>query len=100
MPTWELSCLGYIFYFAGKYDQAIEALEISGESSRETKVYKALAYGQLGRATDAAREVLAVLKEAPNFTARGWMANDIFKPGASAEALFLDGARKAGLPIE
>jgi adenylate cyclase len=100
LPPSELTLLGYSSYFAGQYEQAIEALEKSGEPSRETRVFKALTYAQLGRNADAAREVEAILKDMPGFTARGWIANDIMEPGGSAETLFLDGARKAGLPID
>jgi adenylate cyclase len=100
LPPSELTLLGCSSYFAGQYEQAIEALEKSGDPSRETRVFKALTYAQLGRDADAAREAEAVLKEMPDFTARGWIANDIMEPGGSAETLFLDGARKAGLPID
>ena len=100
MPAWQLDGLGYASYFAGQYEQAIEALETSGDPQPGTKVFKALTYAQLGRKADAAREVEAILKEKPDFTARGWIANDIMEPGGSAETLFLDGARKAGLPID
>ena len=100
MPAWQLDSLGYASYFAGQYEQAIAALEKSGDPAPETRVFKALTYAQLGRQADAAREVQAILKEKPDFTARGWIANDIMEPGGSAETLFLDGARKAGLPID
>jgi class 3 adenylate cyclase/TolB-like protein/tetratricopeptide (TPR) repeat protein len=100
MPAWQLNSLGYASYFAGQYEQAIEALEKSGDPAPETRVFKALTYAQLGRQAEAAREVQAILKEKPDFTARGWIANDIMEPGGSSETLFLDGARKAGLPID
>jgi TolB-like protein/Tfp pilus assembly protein PilF len=100
MPAWMIGALGSASYFAGQYQQAIEAMEKSGTSSLEDKVFKALTYAQLGRTADAAREVGAILKEQPDFTARGWIANDIMEPGGSSEARFLDGARKAGLPID
>jgi tetratricopeptide (TPR) repeat protein len=99
-PAWTIEGLGYASYFAGQYEQAIAALEASGAPSLELKVLKALAYAQLGRKTEAAREVKAILKERPDFTARGYIANDIMEPGGSSETLFLDGARKAGLPID
>jgi TolB-like protein/Tfp pilus assembly protein PilF len=99
-PTWTIEGLGYASYFAGQYNQAIAALEASGAPSLEVKVFKALTYAQLGRRADAAREVQAILKEEPDFTARGYIANDIMEPGGSSETLFLDGARKAGLPID
>ncbi|MGH6913966.1 MAG: hypothetical protein ACREH3_09705, partial [Geminicoccales bacterium] len=99
-PTWMINSLGYASYFAGQYEQAIEALEASGAAGLELMVFKALTYAQLGRTADAAREVEAILEEQPDFTARGWIANDIMEPGGSSEARFLDGARKAGLPID
>ncbi len=80
--------------------QAIAALEASGAPSLELQVFKTLTYAQLGRRADAAREAEAILKERPDFTARGYIANEIMEPGGSSEALFLDGARKAGLPID
>jgi tetratricopeptide (TPR) repeat protein len=100
MPAWMINSLGYASYFAGQYQQAIEALEASGSPGLELKVFKALTYAQLGRTADASREVEAILEEQPDFTARGWLANDIMEPGGSSEKLFLDGARKAGLPID
>jgi class 3 adenylate cyclase/TolB-like protein len=100
MPAWQLHSLGLASYLAGQYEQAIEALERSGSPSLETKVFEALSFAQLGRNADAARAVEAILKEKPDFTARGWIANDIMAPGGSAETRFLDGARKAGLPID
>ena len=48
MPTWQLNSLGYASYFAGEYEQAIEALEKSGAPSLELKVLKALTYAQQG----------------------------------------------------
>jgi tetratricopeptide (TPR) repeat protein len=99
-PAWTIDTLGYAAYFAGQYEQAIAALEASGAPSLELKVFKALTYAQLGRKGDAAREVEAILEERPDFTARGYIANDIMEPGGSSEKLFLDGARKAGLPID
>jgi tetratricopeptide (TPR) repeat protein len=100
MLAWTLNNLGFASYFAGQYQQGIEALEKSGAPSLETKVFKALTYGQLGREADAAREIEAILEEQPDFTARDWIANDIMEPGGSSEARFLDGARKAGLAID
>jgi class 3 adenylate cyclase/TolB-like protein len=99
-PAWQLSMLGFASYFAGQYEEAIEALKQSGAPNLETRVFEALTYAQLGREADAAREADAILKEKPDFTARGWIANDIYEPGGSSETLFLDGARKAGLPID
>jgi TolB-like protein len=99
-PAWHLKMLGKATYFTGHYEEAIDALEQSGAPDLETRVFKALTYAQLGCKADVAREVEAILKEKPDFTARGWVANDVYEPGGSSETLFLDGARKAGLPLD
>ena len=98
-PAWQLHSLGCLLFRqparAGGRGPGAERTP-----SLELKVFKALTYAQLGRKAEAAREVEAILKEKPDFTARGWIANDIMEPGGSSETLFLDGARKAGLPID
>jgi hypothetical protein len=65
----------------------------------DTHLYLSLASAQLGRNEDAGREVAEVRRLKPDFTAEAWLK---MYPGAapSWEALFLDGARKAGLPID
>ena len=57
-----------------------------------------LSYAQLGREAEADREVAEVLRQKPDFTAKRWL--DRYRGAASSEVLFLDGARKAGLPID
>jgi TolB-like protein/class 3 adenylate cyclase len=98
MPAWMTWTQGWAQYFAGRYEQAIETFQKSGETDVETHVYLSLAYAQLGRKAEASREVAEVLRQKPDFTARGWL--DRYNGAASSEALFLDGARKAGLPID
>ncbi len=93
--------LGLASYFAGEHGQAVEAF---GKVPRpamglEEHVYEALAYAQLGRRAEAARAMAEVLRENPDFTAEAWVDGDFFQPGGSSAALFLDGARKASLPI-
>ena len=89
---------GLAQYFAGQYEQAIETFQKSGETDADTHVYLSLAYAQLGRKAEAGREVAEVLRQKPDFTAKGWL--DRYNGAGSSEALFLDGARKAGLPID
>jgi tetratricopeptide (TPR) repeat protein len=93
--------LGIVSYFAGEYEQAVEAF---GKVPRpafglEEHVYQALAYAQLGQGAEAARAMAEALREDPGFSAEAWVDGDFFQPGSSSAALFLDGARKAGLPI-
>ena len=96
MPAWMTWTLGWAQYFAGQYEQAIETFHKSGETDVDTHVYLSLAYAQLGRKAEAGREVSQVLRQKPDFTAKGWL--DRYHGAASSETLFLDGARKAGLP--
>ena len=58
----------------------------------------ALALAQAGDAA-APAEVAELLHLDPAFSAEAWIANDFYQPGSSSVALFIDGARKAGLPI-
>jgi TolB-like protein/class 3 adenylate cyclase/Tfp pilus assembly protein PilF len=97
MPGWMTWTQGWAQYFASQYEQAIETFQKSGETDVDTHLYLALAYAQLDRKAEASREVAEVLRQKPDFTAKGWL--DRYNGAASSEALFLDGARKAGLPI-
>jgi TolB-like protein/class 3 adenylate cyclase len=99
MPAWQKWTLGWAQYSARQYEEAIQTFQKSGETDVDTHVYLSLAYAQLGRKAEADREVAEVLRQKPDFTAKAWL--EIY-PGAarSWEALFLDGARKAGLPID
>src|SRR3954451_13321329 len=65
----------------------------------EEHVMEALTYAQLGSEEEAARAVKEVLREDPGFSAEAWVDNDFYRPGSTSAALFLDGARKAGLPV-
>jgi TolB-like protein/class 3 adenylate cyclase len=98
MPAWMTWTLGWAQYFAGQYEQAIETFQKSGETDVDTHLYLSLAYAQLGRKAEAGREVAEVLRIKPDFTAKGWL--DRYNGAGSSEVLFLDGARKAGLPID
>jgi cytochrome c-type biogenesis protein CcmH/NrfG len=93
--------LGLVCYFAGEYEQAVEAFRKVPRPALglEEHVYEALAHAQLGRRAETARAVAEVLREEPGFSAEAWVNGDFFQPGSSSAALFFDGARKAGLPI-
>jgi TolB-like protein/class 3 adenylate cyclase/cytochrome c-type biogenesis protein CcmH/NrfG len=93
--------LSYVSYFAGEYEHALETFAKVPRPAMglEARLYAALAYAQLGRGAEAAAQAAEVLREQPGFSAEAWVDNDFFQPGGSSAALFLDGARKAGLPI-
>jgi TolB-like protein/class 3 adenylate cyclase/cytochrome c-type biogenesis protein CcmH/NrfG len=93
--------VGIVSYFAGEYEQAVEAFSKMPRPTLglEEHVMEALTYAQLGSEEEAARAVKEVLREDPGFSAEAWVDNDFYQPGGSSAALFLDGVRKAGLPI-
>jgi TolB-like protein/class 3 adenylate cyclase len=98
-PPYQWLNLGLVSYFAGEYEQTIEAFGKVPNQGLEDRLYDALAYAQLGRAAETTQAVAEVLRENPGFSAEGWVDHDFFQPGSSSAALFFDGARKAGLPI-
>jgi len=59
----------------------------------------ALSDAQAGLEDEAQAQVREVLRLEPGFSAEGWIDNGIFRPGGSAAARFVAGARKAGLPL-
>jgi TolB-like protein len=93
--------VGIVAYFADGYEQSVEAFAKVPRQAMglEEHVMEALTYAQLGHKEEAARAVKEVLREDPGFSAEAWVDNDFYQPGGSSAALFLDGARKAGLPI-
>jgi TolB-like protein/Tfp pilus assembly protein PilF len=99
MPAWMKWTLGWTQYSAGQYEEAVETFQETGLDDLDTHLYLSLAYAQLGRKEDAGREMAEVLRLKPDFTAKSWL--EMYSGAApSWEALFLDGAHKAGLPID
>jgi hypothetical protein len=59
----------------------------------------ALSYAQLGHEVEAEAEAAEVLKLEPDFSARRFADKDYYSYTPALE-LLLDGARKAGLPMQ
>ena len=93
-----LQNFGYANYYARYYEDAIVAFRRIQDPGLYSHVHLALSLAQLGRKKEAAAEVAEVLKINPEFSAEEFIANDYYTY-KSAQELFLDGARKAGLPI-
>ena len=95
-PTWYLYGLHRVYYFAGEFEKALAAARQAQELSGPLL---AAIYGQLGRNVEAAEGAANVLKLDPDWSAE----RDISDTGAfvrQAELdLYLDGIRKAGLPV-
>jgi hypothetical protein len=65
----------------------------------EVRIMLALSAAQAGLRDKARRNAEEVLRLEPGFTAEAWVDNDFYQPGGSSAALFLEGTRKAGLPL-
>jgi adenylate cyclase len=97
-PEWYIRSLGYALYYAQRYDDAITAYSRLRNRDLSCHLHLALSYAQLGRDIEAAVEAAEVLNLEPDFSARCFAENDYYTYGPALE-LFLDGARKAGLPM-
>jgi hypothetical protein len=85
-----------IYYFAGKFEKALAAAR---QAPALSGPLLAAIYAQLDRTTEAAEAAGNVLKLDPDWSAE----RDISDTGAFARQteldLYLDGIRKAGLPV-
>ena len=95
-PAWYLYGLHRVYYFAGEFEKALAAARQAQELSGPLL---AAIYGQLGRNAEAAEGAANVLKLDPDWSAE----REISDTGAFARQaeldLYLDGIRKAGLPV-
>ena len=95
-PAWYLYGLHRVYYFAGEFEKALAAAR---QAQGLSGPLLAAIYGQLGRNAEAAEGAANVLKLDPDWSAE----RDISDTGAFARQaeldLYLDGIRKAGLPV-
>jgi adenylate cyclase len=97
-PEWYLRSLGYALYYAQRYNDAVAAYSRLRNRDLSCHLHLALSYAQLGQDIEAAAEATQVLKLEPDFSARRFADKDYYTYRPALE-LFLDGARKAGLPM-
>ncbi len=95
-PAWYNRLLTSIYYFGGKFENASTAARQTQNPGLQEYVLLAASYGQLNRAAEAAEAAAIVRDLDPEFSAEAqlWMP-----PGQKEWKLFIDGVRKAGLPV-
>jgi tetratricopeptide (TPR) repeat protein len=98
-PAWQLNCLGFASYHAGRHEDAVAALLEANDPVLDNSVFLALAHAELGEEEDAAAQRAGILELKPGFSFEAYVDNDIYRPGGSAVAMMLASARKAGLPL-
>lgn len=91
-----LAALGWCAYQAGKYEEALAALEKIKKPSSEALRNLAATYAQLGLVTEAQEQAQIALRREPDYR----LSKERSHPYVNHAALnhWLDGLRKAGLP--
>ena len=98
-PDWYNSGLLPVYFFSGQLDRAVAVTERRLAPDMWDHVYRTLVYAELGRKADAATAAADLMHRNPDYTAERFL-NDTGQLGRDVELnLFLDGHRKAGLPV-
>jgi TolB-like protein/class 3 adenylate cyclase len=98
-PDWYKLNLLLAYYFAGQYDKAIAATQSNLSPASYDYVYRPLAYAQTGRKAEAQAASTELFQRYPEHSAERFLS-DTGPFARDVELnLFLDGHRKAGLPL-
>jgi len=97
-PGWYYWDLGFAYYAAGQYAQAVEVLRNEEVGRLPAKRILAASLAQLGRLTEARQEACRFLEINPGFRASRWAATQRFRRDEDRQH-FVDGYVKAGLPL-
>jgi DNA-binding winged helix-turn-helix (wHTH) protein/cytochrome c-type biogenesis protein CcmH/NrfG len=89
--------LGFARYAAGRYAEAVAALQRDELEGLPSRRILAASLAQLGHMDEARAAARRFLEETPGFRIATWTATQSFKHRAEREH-FIDGYRKAGLP--
>ena len=96
-PDWYNQGLGYVFFFGEQYDKSVKYRLLVKEPLALDYAFLAMAYAYLNRTGDAAAAAANVMRLDPTWIAERYLG----EAGGYAEKeaeLFVNGARKAGLP--
>lgn len=95
-PSWYWPMVGLAHFVAGKYDEAISALNRSPNMPLWVHAYLAACYALGGEMDTAHRHAAEVMRIQPVFNARRYAEKDSFQRAEDRQRL-IDGLRKAGL---
>jgi Tfp pilus assembly protein PilF len=97
-PDWHNSGLLAVYFYTGQLDRAVAVTRRRLAPDMWDHVYRPLVYAELGKA-DAATAAADLMHRNPDYSAERFLT-DTGQLGRDVELnLFLDGHRKAGLPV-
>jgi TolB-like protein/class 3 adenylate cyclase len=96
-PDWYNQGLSYVYFFGEQYDKSVKYRLLVKEPLALDYAFLAIAYAYLGRTGEAKTAVANVKRLDPNWVAEHYLSDAGGFADKEAE-LFVNGARKAGLP--
>ena len=97
-PGWYYWDLGFAYYAAGRYTEAVRVLRKEEVGRLPAKRILAASLAQLGQLTEAREEACRFLEINPGFLVSHWAATQPFTRDEDRQH-FVDGYVKAGLPL-
>jgi len=97
-PGWYYWDLGFAYYAAGRYADAVTVLRKEEVGRLPAKRILAASLAQLGQITEARKEAARFLEINPGFLVSRWAATQPFRRDEDRQH-FIDGYVKAGLPV-
>ena len=97
-PGWYYWDLGFAYYAAGRYTEAVRVLRKEEVGRLPAKRILAASLAQLGQLTEAREEACRFLEINPGFLVSHWAATQPFRRDEDRQH-FVDGYVKAGLPL-
>jgi tetratricopeptide (TPR) repeat protein len=96
-PDWYNQGLSYVFFFGEQYDKSVKYRLLVKEPVALDYAFLSMAYAGLGRTGDAETAAANVIRLDPTWVAERFLSDGGGYAEKEAE-LFVNGARKAGLP--
>jgi TolB-like protein/class 3 adenylate cyclase/Flp pilus assembly protein TadD len=98
-PNWYDGAL-YVAYFHGRqFEKAVPILKKTTLEDLWFYVFRSLIYAQLGLGADTAAAIAELLRQDPDYSAERWLSDTGTYARETELSLFLDGVKKAGLPL-